>query len=140
MADYLVTDTELTSIANAIRAKSEINSSLSFPNGFVSAINNIQTLDDIPEFVLLWDASWTSTTNTCNKTYAQCIALINNNNAYPIKVKQVSQEGDSQLTMAILYYDGTLYAYCLRWDGIPFLKIIYNSNGTVDTIWNPTSN
>jgi hypothetical protein len=41
MADYLVTDTELTSIANAIRTKGGTSASLSFPTGFVSAINAI---------------------------------------------------------------------------------------------------
>lgn len=43
MADYLVTDTELTSIANAIRAKGGTSASLSFPAEFVSAISAIQT-------------------------------------------------------------------------------------------------
>lgn len=43
MADYLVTDTELTNIANAIRTKGGTNSSLSFPTGFVNAIGNITT-------------------------------------------------------------------------------------------------
>ena len=43
MADYLVTDTQLTSIANAIRTKGDTLSTLSFPTGFVTAINNITT-------------------------------------------------------------------------------------------------
>lgn len=41
MADYLVTDTELTSVADAIRTKGGTSASLSFPTGFVSAINDI---------------------------------------------------------------------------------------------------
>lgn len=43
MADYLVTDTELTSIANAIRTKGSTSASLAFPSGFISAINDIPT-------------------------------------------------------------------------------------------------
>ncbi len=43
MADYLTTDTELTSIANAIRSKGGTSARLSFPAGFVSAINAIST-------------------------------------------------------------------------------------------------
>lgn len=43
MADYLVTDTELTSVANAIRNKGGTSASLSFPTEFVSAINAIPT-------------------------------------------------------------------------------------------------
>jgi hypothetical protein len=42
MADYLTTTSELTSIANAIRAKGETTASLIFPTGFVTAINNIE--------------------------------------------------------------------------------------------------
>lgn len=41
MADYLVTDTELTSVANAIRTKGGTSANLSFPTEFVSAINAI---------------------------------------------------------------------------------------------------
>lgn len=43
MADYLTTDTELTSIANAIRTKGGTSASLSFPTGFVDAIAAIPT-------------------------------------------------------------------------------------------------
>lgn len=43
MADYRVTDTELTSIANAIRTKGATQASLEFPTGFVTAIENIPT-------------------------------------------------------------------------------------------------
>ena len=43
MADYLVTDTELTSVANAIRTKGGTSANLSFPTEFVSAINAIPT-------------------------------------------------------------------------------------------------
>ena len=41
MADYIVKDTELTSVANAIRTAGGTNSLLNFPNGFVSAIGDI---------------------------------------------------------------------------------------------------
>ena len=43
MANYLTTDTELTSVANAIRTKGGTSASLSYPSGFVSAIENIPT-------------------------------------------------------------------------------------------------
>jgi len=43
MSNYIVTDTELTSIANAVRTKSGSNSSLQFPTGFVSEIQSIST-------------------------------------------------------------------------------------------------
>ena len=39
--DYLTTDTDLASVADAIRIKAEISGSLIFPSGFISAIQNI---------------------------------------------------------------------------------------------------
>lgn len=39
--EYKVTDTELISIANAIRAKAEISGQLEFPSEFISGINSI---------------------------------------------------------------------------------------------------
>ena len=39
MADYLTTDTELASIAGAIRTKGGTSAQLTYPAGFVSAIN-----------------------------------------------------------------------------------------------------
>ena len=42
MADYLTTNSELVSIANAIRNKGATTSSLVYPTGFVSAINDIE--------------------------------------------------------------------------------------------------
>ena len=43
MTDYLTTDTELTSIANAIRTKGGTSASLTYPTGFVDAIDAIPT-------------------------------------------------------------------------------------------------
>lgn len=42
MTTYLTTDTDLTSIANAIRTKGGTSAPLAYPLGFVSAINNIE--------------------------------------------------------------------------------------------------
>ena len=46
MANYLTTDTELTGIADAIRTKGGTSASLTYPAGFVSAIENIPTGSD----------------------------------------------------------------------------------------------
>ena len=43
MTDYLTTDTELTSVANAIRTKGGTSAALTYPAGFVSAIEAIPT-------------------------------------------------------------------------------------------------
>ena len=43
MADYLTTDSELTSIANAIRTKGRTSAALVYPDEFISAIQAIGT-------------------------------------------------------------------------------------------------
>lgn len=43
MANYLTTDTDLTAVANAIRAKGGTSAQLAFPNGFISAVEAIET-------------------------------------------------------------------------------------------------
>lgn len=46
MARYLVTDAELTSVANAIRAKGGTSGQLVFPTGFVSAVQSLPQMTD----------------------------------------------------------------------------------------------
>jgi len=43
MAEYLTNDTDLKSVAGAIRAKTGKTDAIAYPDGFVSAINNIAT-------------------------------------------------------------------------------------------------
>ncbi len=43
MANYLVTDTDLTSVADAIRTKGGTSAALEFPDGFVDAVEAIET-------------------------------------------------------------------------------------------------
>lgn len=47
MANYLVTDTELTNIANSIRTKTQKSSQLIFPSEFVNEISNIMSPYDL---------------------------------------------------------------------------------------------
>ena len=48
MAEYKVTDTQLTSIADAIRTKGGTEAALTFPAGFVSAIAAIEAESETP--------------------------------------------------------------------------------------------
>lgn len=49
MSDYLVTDTELESIADAIRTKGGTSADLVFPAEFISAISNIASGTDVSD-------------------------------------------------------------------------------------------
>ena len=57
MALYLTEDTDLAAVADAIRAKGGTAAPLSFPEGFVSAIEDIR--GDIPSNygLITWDGS-----------------------------------------------------------------------------------
>ena len=60
--EYLTNDIELTSVADAIRAKGGTSGTLVYPNGFVSAINAITTGGGQDEFAEAAFISGVSTT------------------------------------------------------------------------------
>jgi len=104
MANYLTTDTELTSIANAIRTKGGTNAQLTFPTGFVTAINNISTGGSAAEV-----AADLYTANTGTK--AQFI--LDSNGTY----SEYNQDTD-----------GELHSYC---NGSTCYCMVANSSGNV---------
>lgn len=61
--DYLVTDTELTDIADAIRAKGGTSAQLSFPNGYTTAIAAIPTGINPSGTINITSAGTTDVTN-----------------------------------------------------------------------------
>lgn len=106
MAKYIVEDTSLTSVADAIRTKSGIAEALVFPGGFVSAVEGItaggggnglsydmgefvldsdtteatfyHNLGKIPDFVFVWTEEFAETTNEYGtNTMLGCIAINN---------------------------------------------------------------
>lgn len=109
MANYLTTDTELTSIANAIRTKGGTNSQLTFPTGFVTAINNISTGGGAAEVAADLYAA-----NTGNKAQF----TLDNNGQY----NETNQD-----------IEGDLYSYIISSVGSGCYCMVANSNGNV--IW-----
>lgn len=55
MSNYLTTDTDLIAVADAIRVKGGTSSSLSFPDGYVSAIQDIQTGGNLEDITISQD-------------------------------------------------------------------------------------
>lgn len=79
MADYIVSDTELEQVADAIRLKSGASSPLQFPGGFVDEIEGIgdgESGGSGSRFVIHYD----QTTNTLDKTFAQIYAATQDEN------------------------------------------------------------
>ena len=114
MAIYRTTDAELTSIANAIRAKTGGNSPLIYPTGFVNAINNIMLYNAVGENATLvattyedtiklsdtsFNASQLSTTKTLIKS-ASTLSNMSLSGAYQYIEKHTSY-------IKYQYLDGT---------------------------------
>ena len=79
MANYITTDTELTSVANAIRQKGKTSAPLVYPAEFVSAINDIQS----------GGATITDTTDSHGGT----IRTIDTENPITVEPLEVTQNG-----------------------------------------------
>lgn len=69
MANYVVSDTSLTGIADKIRAKGQTTASLSFPAGFESAI------DALPDIKLLGSKEYTDSYDSTTAASATTLAL-----------------------------------------------------------------
>lgn len=76
MADYLVTDTELTGVANAIRTKGGTSSPLVFPSGFESAISAITTGKDFVSGTFTCPDEDTTYKIQFGKTFSKYLFLI----------------------------------------------------------------
>ena len=81
MAKYLTTDTDLASVANAIRTKGGTSGSLEFPSGFVTAIGNISGGGGATNFV-----TGTFTPSASEKGTAKSITVPYSGSGYPVSL------------------------------------------------------
>ena len=120
MADYIVKDTELTSIANAIRTAGGTNSLLSFPNGFVSAVNNISGGGGSSDF--------STATVVYSSTYMDGIYLAYIDEGF----NTISPIMDAEGTYQVPLYNGTAMGLCP--EGIVSVMGNIQNNNNVLTI------
>lgn len=66
MAEYLTNTTDLTSVANAIRAKSGTSAPLVYPDGFVTAIQSIDTTGGLKPATVTITSSASADTGNVN--------------------------------------------------------------------------
>ena len=109
MSNYLVTDTELTGVANAIRAKNKSQGSLEFPTDFVSAIANLPSGGNIEE-----DGNGNLTFSTDGDTVGKIPLTVSANGTYTppagkaYSVVQVDLGSPSAKDVIFRDYDGTI--------------------------------
>ena len=84
MANYIVSDTDLTSVANAIRTKGGTSAQLSFPTGYNTAIANIST-GGAPTIV--------SGTFTTPSSGTQTVSIPYTGSGYPVVAFVVTANG-----------------------------------------------
>lgn len=73
MANYLTNDTDLTSVAVAIRNKAGGSEKLVFPNGFVNAINGIKLMKEEETFDVIPKATSQEVRPSTNKVFSMGI-------------------------------------------------------------------
>jgi len=76
MADYLTNTTELTAVADAIRAKGGTTASLVYPDGFVSAIGDIESGGGGSSGLVL-NIIISGSTYTLDKTVSEIVQALN---------------------------------------------------------------
>lgn len=158
MADYKVTDTELTSIANAIRTKGGTQALLEFPTDFVSAINEISTggggggtpivPDEGTAFdsVIFSGAKNIELTNYSFNKYDEFELIYRktgtNNNAWPMFFKVVGTNGiycanenryNGRKVINVSY--GTTPSYIYSGDGYISIGNIIDNDSSVNSIY-----
>lgn len=148
MADYLVTDTELTSIANAIRTKGGTSASLAFPSDFISAIGAIQTepVDVEEKAVNFYDYDGTRLYSYSASDFASLSAMPSNPTHTGLTAQgwnwtlanaktYVSNIGSLNIGQMYTTSDGKtrVYIYLLKGRTSPMLGCC--PNGSVDVDW-----
>lgn len=105
MADYIVSDTELEQVADAIRLKSGASSPLQFPDGFVDEIEGIgdgESGGSGSRFVIHYD----QTTNTLDKTFAQIYAATQDENNDVVLCANGISTSPSQVSSSAIQFVG----------------------------------
>jgi len=102
LSNYVVSDTNLEAIANAIRAKGRTSASLAFPSGFVDAIGDIQTGSSVTISPLSITANGTYTAPS-GEAYSPVTVNVSGGGGQP---------SASQKAVNFIDYDGSiLYSY-----------------------------
>jgi len=127
MNTYTVTDTELTSIADAIKNKAGIASSLQYPNGFISAIETLGGVD-VEDGIITRRISGTyensRVTTIGSNAFSHCSRLTTVNFPACTNISSTAFAYCSSLTSvnfpACTNIDNNALAYCSRLTSVNF--------------------
>ena len=133
LVDSSQLNSDLTSVANAIRAKSGGSSQLAFPAGFVSEIGNIPTGGggaDMPTFTVTFASDGeTIQSVTCDKTYAECCDYLDDNiNGAILNIVVTGGDTSTDMLSNSRYSNGSLTYSLAEW-----LDVVYTSSSLTAT-------
>lgn len=145
MPKYIVEGSDLTSVANTIRTKGGTSGSLSFPNGWNSAIMDISGGADIPVFTATYDSNSTLESFVCNMTFAEVNTYFDNGNN--ISALLVEEDEDEETPGVYYSYKMPIALWYDDWEsqspnivgtittseGFPSTVFTYYPNGTLST-------
>ena len=129
MADYLVTDTELTSIADAIRTKGGTSEPLEFPADFVSAIGDISTVANLKPYVLRPDATLIKTVTYDQWAVADLELTLP---SYSTTAQTLIASADLSPTIATDSFSDYMYYVVERMLAIPTYSVTTKAKGRVE--------
>lgn len=109
MADYIVTSGELTTVANAIRAKNGTSSNLSWPDGFVSGISSGSGGGGESDFSI---ARVTFINNSETLVNIELAVAVEADGEYPASTTTGAESSPGQTeTYNVVLYKGASYAF-----------------------------
>lgn len=92
---------------------------------------------DIPVFEQVWSSDWSTSTVTCNRTFAECLALWNDAlvGAYVhVTVNDPTDNTESNSTLTAVDGDNSQITYVAYGGNGPLYDYIYHSNGTIEFV------
>ena len=92
--------------------------------------------EDVPVFETVWSSDYETTTVTCNKTFAECLAYCENSVgwAYEIESVEGDEENVYEHALSSIIYSSQSITYIRIQNGIQQADIIYYSDGHIDFI------
>ena len=132
------TGTAVTVTASELVSGSETKST----NGTYDVTNlasitvNVPTGEDIPVFTVTWDSGWGDVVSvTCNKTFAACYSLVNNEYRSAIGRNEAQQQSTEYIyTGEVITASSSSIKYCMSTYCNPAYDIEFLSNGTINVI------
>jgi hypothetical protein len=126
-------DADLTSIANAIRAKAESSDSLVFPSGFVDAIANISSGDSEGHYLLINEKITIASAITTNQKVDlfQSDELKNLTTDYEKGDYEIGMIGPKEKVVTRGYYSLYYRGYNNSWNSNSSERLSIDESGTV---------